>query len=155
MRGWDLRAQIGLEYTYINWEFNGDHALVLQGSPPKAVVGGDTKEDFYHQELPMPTLALEGWRRIGEHLIVQTSFKGNWINRWNSLRSEGGTVWLSQSGMEAHVRLLYSNPVWLGPVKPMIGFFFYYYRQFEDSHEDGNFLRWSAYGPEVGISYSF
>ncbi len=25
----------------------------------------------------------------------------------------------------------------------------------EDSHEDGNFLRWSSYGPEYGVVWSF
>jgi len=37
----------------------------------------------------------------------------------------------------------------------MVGIFIYYYSQLEDSHEDGNFVRWSSYGPEAGISYSF
>jgi hypothetical protein len=39
-------------------------------------------------------------------------------------------------------------PKWLGPFEPMLGFFFYYYSQLEDSHEDGNSIRWSSYGPE-------
>jgi hypothetical protein len=39
-------------------------------------------------------------------------------------------------------------------IEPMAGFFFYYYSQLEDSHEDGNFIRWSSYGPEVGINCS-
>lgn len=155
LRGWDLRALAGIEFTYINWEFNGGHALVLKGTPPSTVMGSDTREDFYHQEMPAPTLGLQAWHQLGKHLVFETSFKGNWINRWNSLRSEGGTVWASQSGVEANLRFYYSNPAWFGPVKPMFGFFYYYYRQFEDSHEDGNFIRWSSYGPQVGLSYSF
>lgn len=82
----------------------------------------------------------------------QTEIEGNWINRVNSLRNEGGTVWASQNGVEFHARAYYSNPKYLGPIQPMAGFFVYYYSQLEDSHEDGNFIRWSSYGPEVGIS---
>jgi len=37
----------------------------------------------------------------------------------------------------------------------MVGFLVYYYSQLEDSHEDGNFIRWSSYGPEFVVSYSF
>lgn len=51
--------------------------------------------------------------------------------------------------------IFYSNPAWFGPVQPMAGFFIYTYSQLEDSHEDGNFIRWCSYGPEIGINYSF
>ena len=155
LRGWDLRAEAGITYTYVNWQFNGGHALMLEGKPPRTVVGGDTQEDFYHQDFPAPALGLQAFRSLGGGLTFESSVKGYWFNRWNSLRSEGGTVWASQNGLEAHARIFYSNPRWFGPVRPMLGFFYYYYSQLEDSHEDGNFLRWSAYGPEVGINVSF
>jgi hypothetical protein len=92
---------------------------------------------------------------LSRSLLFEGEVEGNWINRWNSLRNEGGTVWASQNGFEAHVRLFYSRPSWFGPVMPMVGFFVYTYSQLEDSHEDGNFIRWSSYGPEIGINYSF
>jgi hypothetical protein len=150
LRGWDLRAKAGLEYTYINFVINNGHAKVTPRSR-----GKETKEDFYHQSMPLPTIGLQAWRRLGDAIQLEASAQGNWINRWNSLRDEGGTVWASQNGIEAHLRLFYSNPAWLGPFEPMVGVFFYYYSQLEDSHEDGNFVRWSSFGPEVGISYSF
>jgi len=56
--------------------------------------------------------------------------------------------------VEAHFRLLYSHP-WLGRIHPMLGFALYYYSQLEDSHEDGNFIRWFAYGPEYGVKCEF
>ncbi len=65
------------------------------------------------------------------------------------------TVWLSQNGAEGHARLYYSNRAWLGPVQLMGGMFISYYSQLQDSHEDGNFLRWSSYGPEYGLVCSF
>ncbi len=150
LRGWDLRAKVGIEFTYINFVINGGHARVTPTSR-----GEETKEDFYHQSMPVPVIGLEAWRRFGEAIHLEASAEGNWINRWNSHRDEGGTVWASQNGIEAHLRFFYSNPAWFGPFEPMVGVFIYYYSQLEDSHEDGNFVRWSTYGPEFGISCSF
>jgi len=150
LRRWDLRARIGLEFTYINFVINSGHARVTLTSH-----GEETKEDFYHQELPVPTLGLEAYRQLNENLIFQESIEGNWINRWNSLRDEGGKVWASESGFEAHARVYYTNPRYLKGLRPMLGFFVYYYRQDENSSEDGNFIRWSSFGPEYGVSISF
>jgi hypothetical protein len=54
--------------------------------------------------MPVPTLGLEAYRHLNENLIFQGSIEGNWINRWNSLRDEGGKVWASESGFEVHAR---------------------------------------------------
>ncbi len=150
LQGWDVRAKAGIEYTYINFEIDSGHAPVTSTSK-----GEETKEDFYHQAMPVPEIGLEAIRRLGDSFIADGSVFGGWMNRWNSLRDEGGTVWASQNQVEGHVRILYSNPAWLGPVHPMVGMFAYYYSQLEDSHEDGNFIRWFSYGPEYGISLSF
>jgi hypothetical protein len=149
LQGWDLRGRIGLEYTYINFAINGGKAKVISSSP-----GEETKEDFYHQSMPLLTIGLEALRNLGEHFTFDTSVKGNWINRWNSLRNEGGTIWASQNGVEVHFRLLFSHP-WLGRIHPMVGFALYYYSQLEDSSEDGNFIRWFTYGPEYGVKFTF
>lgn len=148
LRGWDTIGAIGLEYTYI--DFNIPGAIVAANS-----LGHESKEDFYHQEVPMPTLMLDVTRKLGENFIFEASAKVNWINRWNSLRNEGGTVWASQDGEEFHLKLFYSNPQWFGPIQPMLGFFAYRYTQLEDSREDGNFIRWSAFGPEFGLGWQF
>jgi hypothetical protein len=150
LQNWDLRLRLGIEYNYINFSINGGH------TPTKLAPGGEeTVEDFYHQSMPLPTIGLEAYRQLPGGLLFEGEVEGNWINRWNSLRSEGGTVWASQNGAEAHLRVYYSKPAWFGPIEPMVGFFFYYYSQLEDSHEDGNFIRWSSYGPEIGINWSF
>ena len=72
-------------------------------------------------------------RSLNDNLLLDASVNGNQINRWNSLRDEGGTVWLSQNGVEGHLRLYYSNRAWFGPVRLMAGAFIYYYSQLEDS----------------------
>ena len=149
LQGWDVRARVGIEFTYLEFSINGGttHTVRRPG-------GEETAEDFYHQSMPLPTIGLEAYRKLADNLLFQTEVSGNWINRWNSLRNEGGTVWASQNGVEFHARAYYSNPHYLGPIQPMAGFFFYYNSQLEDSHEDGNFIRWSSYGPEVGINCS-
>lgn len=148
LKGWDLRGRIGIEFTYLDFEINGGKARVTPTSH-----GEETKEDFYHQSMPLPTIGLELYRQFFDNFIFAAEVEGNWINRWNSLRDEGGTIWASQNGIEAHADVFYSNPSWWVPIQPMIGFFVYTYSQLEDSREDGNFIRWSSYGPEVGISY--
>ncbi|GEM_PF-757556 len=151
LRGWDIRGRLGLEYNYIYFTFDHGHAPVVPNFPG----GAETAEDFYHQSMPLPTIGMEAIRWIGKHFIVWSSVEGNWINRWNSLRNEGGTIWASQNGIEAHLRLYYVNYDWLGPFKPMAGFFVYRYSQLEDSPQDGNYLRWIAYGPEIGMMVNF
>jgi hypothetical protein len=146
----DLRVKFGLEFTYIDFRLNNGRAHVTQLSPK-----GESAEDFFLQELPMPTLGMELYGKLSEHLLLMATVKGNWINRWNSLRDEGGTVYTSQWSLETHWRLIYTNPAYFGTLKPFVGLEYFYYRQNEQSHEDGNFLRLSTCGPEFGISYSF
>jgi hypothetical protein len=150
MQKWDLRAKAGIEYTYLEFAIDGGHAPVTSTSK-----GEETTEDFYHQSMPVPTIGLEAMRRIDDNFSFDGSVQGGWINRWNSLRDEGGIIWASQNGVEGHMRMLYTNRAWLGPVQPMVGFFMYHYSQLEDSHEDGNFIRWFSFGPEYGVTLCF
>ncbi len=150
LQGLDLRAKIGVEFTYLDFRLNNGRARVTSTSK-----GEESKEDFYHQELPLPTLGLEVRQRLTEHVAVELTLKGNWINHGDSLRPEGGTAWLSPWGFETQGRLFYTNPAWLGALQPFVGIGYFYYRQNETSHEDGNFIRLSTFGPEVGVSYSF
>ena len=150
LQKWDLRAKMGIEYTYIEFALDSGSAPTAASSK-----GEETTEDFYHQAMPVPIIGIDALRRINDNFIFNGSVQGGWINRWNSLRDEGGIIWASQNQVEGHLRMLYSNRAWLGPVQPMLGIFFYHYSQLEDSHEDGNFLRWFSLGPEYGITLSF
>jgi hypothetical protein len=55
LHGWDLHAKVGIEFTYINFVINGGSARVTPTSR-----GEETREDFYHQSMPLPTIGLEG-----------------------------------------------------------------------------------------------
>jgi hypothetical protein len=82
LQGWDLRGRIGIEYTYLYYDINGDSTF-----SKRAPGGEETAEDFYHQSMPLPTIGLEAWRQISDKLLFQGEVSDNWINRWNSLRN--------------------------------------------------------------------
>ena len=105
--------------------------------------------------LQLPTLGLEFRQRLTTHLVLEDTLKGNWINHWNFLCDEGETAYTSQWGFETHWRLLYTDPAQLGALQPFVGIGNFYYRQNEQSQEDGNFLHLSTFGLEVGVSCSF
>jgi len=146
--GIDLRAKLGLEFTYLDFDL---------GHPRLApdTVGTETREDFNAQELPMPTIGLESRNALSDTLSFETLLLGNWLNHVDSLRTEGGTVYLSQREVQAHARLVYGDPARLGRLRAFVGVGYLYYQQKESSHEDGNFIRLSAPGPELGLAFSF
>lgn len=146
--GWDLRGRLGLEYTRLNFLIDGGHARVAPGSQ-----GSETKEDFFAQELPVPVVGFEAVRPLTRAWTAELSLQGDWIDDWDSLRQEGGDVRLTQAGAEFHARFSYSDRR-LGPVRPFIGAFYYFFYQYENSAEDGNRVRYSSFGPEVGLSCS-
>jgi hypothetical protein len=146
--GIDLRAKLGIEYTYL--DFDLDHPRLAPDT-----VGTETREDFNTQELPMPTIGLESRNALNDHFSIETLLLGNWLNHVDSLRTEGGTIYLSQREVQAHARLVYSNQPRLGQLRIFLGVGYFYYQQKETSHEDGNFIRLTAPGPEFGLAYSF
>lgn len=147
LQRWELRPRIGIEFTYLDFQLNNRH--------PKLISGGlDVRGRWHDQELPVPTIGLEARHEIANHLSLEVTAQGTWINKWNSLRNQGGTVYLSQSEFETHGRVVYSNPSFAG-FRPFLGFAYYYYKQAETSGTIGNLIRLQTYGPEVGLSYSF
>lgn len=60
--------------------------------------------------LSLPTLGLEFRQRLTAHVMPEGMLKDNWINHWNSLGDEGGTVYTSRWGFETHWCLFYANP---------------------------------------------
>lgn len=71
------------------------------------------------------------------------------------LRTQGGTVYLSQATFETHWRVIYNDPHRLLGIRPFLEWSYYYYKQGETSGEIGNLMRLQSYGPEIGASYSF
>ena len=158
LRGWDLRPKIGLEFVYLDVQINNGHPHDVSAHVSSSSSSGstlDARGRWQDQELPVPTIGIEARREWFEHFDLEIAAQGAWINKWDSLRSEGGTVYLSQSTFDTHWRLIYNNPQQLWGIRPFLGWTYYYYRQAETSGGIGNLMRLQSYGPELGASYSF
>jgi len=136
--GGTLWGSIGATYTMLNFRM---HGTIAANS-----VGHELKEDFYVQELPIPTLGL--------HLRMPLS--GNWgltadvtagrLPYVNSLRTEGGEVQLAQTNVDARVGVADAfAPHWSLDLYA----FHSALVQSEHSREDGNYVRLHSTG--VGL----
>lgn len=147
LRGWDSRAKIGLEFTYNDFRINDGSPNFSQRSPFEARIR------FHEKGLPIPVIGLEERHWLGHNFAVEITAQGYWANKWNSGRSEGGTVYDSQSGFETHWRLIYATPELRG-FSPFAGFNYNYTKYTQTSAGVGNLLRTQVYGPEVGFNWS-
>ncbi len=147
LQGWDTRAKIGLEFTYNDFRINDGSPLFSQVSPFEARIR------FHDKGLPIPVIGLEERHQIGYNFAFEVTAQGYWANKWNSGRSEGGTVYDSQSGFETHWRFIYANPDWRG-FSPFAGFNYNYTKYTQTSSGVGNLLRVQLYGPELGFNWS-
>ncbi len=148
LRGWDLRAKIGIEFTYNDIRINDGLSLHLVHSPFEARIR------FHEKGLPYPVIGMEARRWLLPQLAFEATAQGYWFNKWNSGRSEGGTVYDSQSGFESHLRLIYSNSRLRG-FSPFLGFNYNYSKYTQTSSGVYNFLRVQMIGPELGFNFSF
>ncbi len=147
LQGWDSRAKIGLEFTYNDFRINDGSPQFSQVSPYEARVR------FHEKGLPIPVLGIEERHRLGYNFAVEITAQGYWINKWNSGRTENGTVYDSQSGFETHWRVIYASPDWRG-FAPFAGFNYNYTKYTQTSAGVGNLLRVQLFGPEVGFNWS-
>ena len=116
-----LVGSLGLSYVYFNPTLTGH--------------GHSNSEDFYLQELPVPIAGLRWDHRLSEHWQLMTAISGGGLPRVDSLRKEGGTVYLQQSHADADVGLVYR---WTQRLELEFGYHFTYFFQHEKSGEDIN-----------------
>ena len=147
LKGWDLRAKIGLEFTYNDFRINDGKPNFKHSSQFEARVR------FHEHGLPIPVIGLEARRWLTPNFVFQWIAQGYWANKWNSGRPEGGAVYDSQSGFETHWRVVYSNRDWRG-FAPFAGVNYYYSKYTQTSSGVGNFLRVQMIGPELGFNFS-
>ncbi len=109
-------------------------------------------EDFYRQELPVPILGLRWDYPLGQRLLLQASLAGGALPRVDSLRNEGGTVYLQQSHADAGAGLAYL----LGRnAKVELGYYVTYFFQYEASHEDKNLFELMDNGVQARVTLRF
>jgi hypothetical protein len=149
LQGWDTRAKIGLEFTYNDFRINDGKPNFSQVSPFEARIR------FHDKGLPIPVIGLEERRWLGHGFAFEVTAQGYWANKWDSGRSEGGTVYDSQSGFETHWRIIYTNTSreWRG-LAPFAGLNYNYTKYTQTSDGVGNLLRTQLFGPEVGFNWS-
>jgi len=147
LKRWDVRPRVGFEFVYLDFKINGGHPKLISGDL-------DVRGRWHDQELPIPTLGVQLRRLVSDNFVLEGILQGNWINKWDSLRNQGGTVYLSQSSFETHWRVYYIDARLEG-LRPFLGFAYYFYKQSETSGEIGNMARMQSFGPEFGVNYSF
>ena len=148
--GEQLIGSVGLTYVNFNPTLTGN-------SPPQSGSAGEghgrsNSEDFYRQELPVPILGLRWDHPLGQRWLLRAAVAGGGLPRVDSLRQEGGTVYLQQSHADVGVGLAYI----LGPHAELdAGYHFTYFLQHEKSHEDNNLFELIDNGAQVRFTLRF
>jgi hypothetical protein len=142
--GGHLLGDVGATYVLLEYRLNGTLSPLS--------VGSERKEDFLTQELPVPMLAFSFEQPLAKRIDLVGSVLGGYLPKVDSLRSEGGTVYLGQSHADAALRLRYH----LTPDLTLEGGYgFHYFTQRETSREDGNDFRMWNNDLTVRIGYRF
>jgi hypothetical protein len=131
-----LTGSAGLTYAYL--------AVTLSGQ------GQRSPEDFFRQELPVPILGLRANFPLGDRVGARVFVAGGGLPPVNSLRKEGGTVYLSQA--DAGVSVTYRIT---RALEAEAGYRFTYFFQHEKSHEDDNTFQLIDNGFRLGLSFRF
>jgi hypothetical protein len=142
----DTRVMLGAGLTFVAL------TVRMQGTYAATTVRREAKEDFVTQELPIPLVEVGFARPLVRLLSADATAAAGYLPRVNSLRHEGGTVWLSQSHIDLDLRLVYAlRPAWHVDV----GYRYSSFAQKEESAEDGNQVEMSLSGVRLGIARSF
>src|SRR5256885_917437 len=129
------------------WEFT------LQGRiPPSPGHGHSNGEAFSRQKLPVPIVGLRWDHSLAEPWLVRTAVSGGALPRVDSLRREGGTVYLRQSHADGDAGLVYG---WSRRIELEVGYHFTYFFQHEKSREDDNFFELIDNGARARLNVRF
>ncbi len=143
-----LVGSAGLTYVHLDPALTG-HVVGQSGGEAS---GGSNSEDFYRQELPVPILGLHWDHPLTSRLLLRMSVEGGGLPRVDSLRKEGGTVYLQQSHADASVGLAYI----LAPHAQVdAGYHLTYFFQHERSHEDNNLFELIDNSAQVRFTLRF
>jgi hypothetical protein len=137
----DLIGSLGLAYVYFN------PTLTSRGHK-----GSEDSEDFYLQELPVPIAGVRWSHVLADHWLLRLGVSGGGLPKVDSLRKEGGSVYLQQSHADADAGLVYR---WTRAVELEIGYHFTYFFQHETSHEDDNLFELIDNGVRARLTIRF
>jgi hypothetical protein len=137
----ELIGSLGLAFVYFN------PTLTTPGHK-----GSEDSEDFYLQELPVPIAGLQWSHALDRQWLLRLGISGGGLPKVDSLRKEGGTVYLQQSHADADAAIAYR---WLNGVELQIGYHLTYFFQHEHSHEDDNRFELIDNGIRARLSVRF
>ncbi len=124
----------------------------LQGTLAADSVGNELKEDFYVQELPVPTLGLHLRYPFGEQWKLTADASAGRLPWVDSFRTEGGEVRLAQTNEDLSLGVEYRfDAQWRAGIYA----FHSYFAQNERSNEDGNAIHLTSNGVGIGLGYTF
>jgi len=133
-----LIGSLGLTYVNFNPTLSGH--------------GHSNSEDFYLQELPVPIAGLRWDHPLGDHWLVRLAVAGGGLPRVDSLRQEGGTVYLQQSHADADAGPAYR---WRDGIELELDYHFTYFFQHEQSREDNNLFELIDNGVRARLGVRF
>jgi opacity protein-like surface antigen len=137
-------GRVGLTFVFLNFAL---HGTIAPNSP-----GHESKEDFETQELPVPLLGFRLDDPLSDRINLYGSLDGGYLPWVNSLRTEGGTVDLTQSHADLALGLSYA---WSPSLSVQGGFQYTYFVQHEKSREDDNLIQLSEPALHLGATYRF
>jgi hypothetical protein len=133
-----LTGTVGLTYVHLDVTLSGQ--------------GHRSPEEFSRQELPVPILGLRGDFPLGDRLGVRAFVAGGGVPPVDSLRKEGGTIYLSQAHADAGVSVIYRIT---RALEAEAGYRLTYFFQHEKSHEDNNTFQLIDNGFQAGLRFRF
>ena len=138
--GGTVWGSLGATYTMLNFRMHGTIAADSTGH--------ELKEDFYVQELPIPTLGVHLRMPLAARWNLLADVSAGRLPWVNSLRTEGGEVKLAQTDVEMRVgvRDAFASR-WFMDLYAFHGALV----QSEQSREDGNFVRLHSTGMGLRI----
>jgi hypothetical protein len=140
-----LSINLGVRVDFVDWKFS-EVAIAPTST------GKEGREDFYAQATPIPVLGISIRLPVTDDLDLEGFARGFRANHWSSLRNEGGTIYFSESFVEAGIGLVRR----LAPGLDLaIGYRYLFVDLAETSPEDGNYLKLESHGALVGLRYQF
>ena len=148
-RGASLAGEVGFTYVGLTYSLQGHP---VGASNPAELSGSTTVEDFITQELPVPQFGLRFRYPFARSWCLDAEFLGGHLPRVYSLRNEGGKVYVTQTNQELRWGLDYH---WSPNLRTGFGWYDRYYMQYEQSAEDGNYIRMPEHGLYLNWQYRF
>src|SRR5262245_11877201 len=133
-----LTGTVGLTYVHLD--------VTLAGQ------GHSSPEEFSRQELPVPILGFRADFPLGDRFAGRAFVSGGGLPPVNSLRKEGGTIYLSQAHADAGLSLTCRIT---RALEAEVGYRFTYFFQHENSHEDDNTFELIDNGLRLGLTWRF